>query len=132
MRAFLMGIVCVCLLFTGCVTRVIENTRRPELEITDYGTILLNGKVVQRGKIAKAMRSAGFERGQEVNILISNHPDRDLMASVAGEVVQGGYRRTVFVTKKQAFSEVPVDGKRQGPPVILQQQNAPKRVIRRH
>jgi hypothetical protein len=102
MKRLLILLFC-CALAGGCVThRVISNTRKPEIVIDDYGRISLSGKTVERGKIAKAVRSAGFTQDQEINILIPDRPDRGLMASVAGELVKGGYKRTVFVKNRRA------------------------------
>ncbi|MBQ9431575.1 MAG: hypothetical protein IJU44_08480 [Kiritimatiellae bacterium] len=98
------------LMFTaGCVAdRVIENTRVPELEISEFGTITLNGETVALENLAKAMRKAGFEKSQEVNVLIPDRPDRNLMKRVSSElIVKAGYTRTVFVKKRRALSNVP-------------------------
>ncbi|MBP5320042.1 MAG: hypothetical protein J6334_03565 [Kiritimatiellae bacterium] len=92
----------------GCVSdRVIEDTRKPELEITPYGVVLVNGVKTERGRIVKAMRRAGFAYDQEVNIHIPDRPDRELMKSLTGELVQGGYKRHVFVKSKRATSALP-------------------------
>lgn len=94
------------LLGAGCVTgRLIEDTRVPELAIDASGRISLNGKAVERGRLVEAMRDAGFTRRQEINILIPENPDKALMASVTGELVRGGFSRTIFVKKRQAFSK---------------------------
>lgn len=106
------GVVCVlaCLLglLTGCVShRVIEDTRKPELEITEFGVVLVNGERVERGRLVKAMKRAGFTYDQEVNILVPDRPDRQLMKSVTGELVRGGYKRHVFVKNRRAMSDLP-------------------------
>ena len=93
---------------SGCTSsRVIENTSVPEITIDEAGTITFGGKRLEQGKIAKAVRDAGFERTQEVNILVPDKPDRTLMQAVSAEMIRNGYTRTIFVKNKKAFSVVP-------------------------
>lgn len=102
MKRLLMLLFC-CALAGGCVSRrVISDTRRPEIVIDDYGRVSLAGKPIERGRVVKAVRAAGFTEDQEINILIPDHPDRGVMASLAGELVRGGYKRTVFVKNRRA------------------------------
>jgi hypothetical protein len=95
-------------LTVGCTTsRVIENTRVPEIVIDEYGGISVNGKPTRLGRVTSSVKAAGFTRDQEVNILIPENPDRKLMRAVSGELVAGGYTRTVFVTNRKASAVIP-------------------------
>ncbi|MBO7654336.1 MAG: hypothetical protein J6U40_05390 [Kiritimatiellae bacterium] len=108
MRGVGCGLVFLMGLAMGCVShRVIEDTRKPELEITEFGILLVNGERVERGRLVKAMKRAGFTYDQEVNILVPDRPDRQLMKSVTGELVRGGYKRHVFVKNRRAMSDLP-------------------------
>lgn len=92
----------------GCTTsRVIENTRVPEITLDEAGAITFNGKRLEPGKVAAAVRAAGFKREQEVNILIPDNPDRTLMRALSVELVQSGYTRTIFVKNRKTSSTVP-------------------------
>lgn len=105
-----MSIILVCglLVFAGCVShRVIENTRTPEIELTEFGKILVNGQPVEIQDLLSATQEAGFEKEQEVNVLLPENPDRRLMQRVTGILVHGGFHRTIFVSKKKALSDVP-------------------------
>lgn len=94
-------------LAAGCTSsRVIENTRVPEITISDTGAITFNNRPLKRGRIAQAVKDAGFERTQEVNILIPDNPDRALMRAVTAELVSGGYTRTIFVKNRKTTSFV--------------------------
>jgi len=94
--------------WNGCTTsRVIENTRVPEITLDEFGVITFNNKRLEPGKIAEAVRAAGFKREQEVNILIPDNPDRAIMLSVSSELLQSGYTRTIFVKNRKASSTVP-------------------------
>jgi len=88
-------------------SRVIENTRVPEIVIDESGIITFNSKRLELGKIASAVKSAGFEHAQEINILIPDKADRSLMRAVSGELVRNGYTRTVFVKNRKATAVVP-------------------------
>ena len=89
--------------WTGCLSsRVIENTRVPEITIDEVGIVTFNGEQLRPGKIASAIKSAGFRNTQEVNILIPDNPDRAVMQSVSADLVRGGYTRTVFVKNRKA------------------------------
>ncbi len=90
---------------TACTTsRVIENTRVPEVEIDTSGTIWMNNRRVELGKIGKTLRSTGFRREQEVNILIPEDPDRRLMQAVSADLVRSGFTRSAFIKAKSATS----------------------------
>ena len=92
----------------GCTTsRVIENTRVPEIVIDEHGKITFNNKPVEVRKLAAAIKAAGFEKTQEVNILIPEKADRALMRAVSSELVLKGYTRTIFVKNRKAYSAVP-------------------------
>ena len=94
--------------WTGCASsRVIENTRVPEIVITESGAITFNDERIEVAKIASAIKSAGFEHTQEVNILIPDKPDRSIMKAVSGELVRNGYTRTIFVKNRKASAVVP-------------------------
>lgn len=95
--------------WNGCVnSRVIENTRVPEIALDESGTVTFNGKRVEPGKLAAAVKAAGFERSQEVTILVPDNPDRKLMSALSAELVRGGYTRTIFVKHRKASAVVPV------------------------
>ncbi len=91
------------LLGAGCrSSRVIENTRVPELTVDDAGRVLFEGETLQLGEIGAAVRRAGFNRTQEVNILVPDNPDRKLMGAITGDLRKSGYSRTVFVKARKA------------------------------
>ena len=99
--------------WNGCTTsRVIENTRVPEIVIDAYGTITFNNERVEIKKIAAAVKAAGFEKTQEVNILIPDNPDRAIMRALSRELVLNGYTRTVFVKNRKATAVVPSPSKK--------------------
>ncbi|MEI7903531.1 MAG: hypothetical protein WCK89_25100 [bacterium] len=79
----------------------------PEIAIEENGTITFNNELVVPGKIAAAVKSAGFARTQEVNILIPDKPDHAMMRAVSAELVRNGYTRTVFVKNRKATAVVP-------------------------
>jgi hypothetical protein len=89
----------------GCTTsRVIENTRVPEITVDRAGIITFNGEQLQPSQIAAAVRRAGFTDAQEINILIPDKPDRALMQTITAELVRGGYTRTIFLKNRKATS----------------------------
>ena len=91
--------------WNGCTSsRVIENTRVPEITVGESGEVTFNGKRVPPGKLAAALRDDGITHEQEVNILIPDKPDRPLMQSISAELLRGGYTRTVFVKSRRAVS----------------------------
>jgi hypothetical protein len=97
---------CFCLQ-TGCLSkRVIEDTRKPEIEINAFGDIRFNGERVKLGKIASAMHAAGLHRDQEINIRVPDRVDETLRNAVCAELVRGGYTRTIFVKARKASSTV--------------------------
>lgn len=90
-------------LWSGCTTsRVIENTRVPEISVDEAGIITFNGEHLPPEKVASAIRRAGFVPSQEINILIPDNPDRKLMQTLSAELVRGGYTRTVFLKNRKA------------------------------
>jgi len=100
--------------WNGCTSsRVIENTRVPEIKVDESGAVTFNGKRVPPGKIAAALRDEGITHEQEVNILIPDKPNRPLMQSISAELLRGGYTRTVFVKNRRAVSTA---GKQPPPP----------------
>lgn len=94
-------------LAAGCTSsRVIENTRVPEIAISETGSITFNDTPVKLGEITRAIKSAGIKQSQEVNILIPDRPDRSLMKAITAELVRGGYTRTIFVKNRKTSSAV--------------------------
>ncbi|MDD3546393.1 MAG: hypothetical protein PHG96_13695 [Kiritimatiellae bacterium] len=94
-------------LLSGCLgSRVIEDTGTPEIEIDRFGSISVMGKRVERDRLSKAVRKAGFRQDQEINILIPSNVDRSLMASISGDLRRSGFTRIVFVSDKKAYSEL--------------------------
>ena len=88
---------------SGCAsTRVIENTRVPEVSMDDAGIISFGGEQLPPEKVVAAIRRAGFVHTQEINILIPDNPDRKLMQTLSAELVRGGYTRTVFLKSRKA------------------------------
>lgn len=93
--------------WTGCVSsRVLENTRVPELVVDDSGAVTFNGQTLAVGKIASAVRSAGITREQEVNILVPENFDRNARSAIYADMLKGGYTRTIFVTNRKATATV--------------------------
>jgi len=95
------------LALTGCLSsRVIENTRVPEIEIDVLGTITFNGDSVKLGEVATAVRAAGIRREQEINIRVPERVDPSLRNALCAELVRSGYTRTVFVKARKATAAV--------------------------
>jgi hypothetical protein len=91
----------------GCVnTRVIENTRTPEIVVDAFGAITFNDKRIELKKLARAVKAAGITRDQEVNILVPERFDPALRSQIYAEMLRGGYTRTIFVTSRKATSLV--------------------------
>lgn len=91
----------------GCVnTRVIENTRAPEIIVDDSGAITFNNQRVKLDKLAKTVKRAGIDRDQEVNILVPENFDRALRNRIYAAMIRSGYTRTVFVSNRKASAVV--------------------------
>jgi biopolymer transport protein ExbD len=93
---------------TACVSsRVVENTRVPEITVDAYGVITFDNEQVELKRLARKVRKAGIPREQEVNILVPENFDRSLRGKIYAELLRGGYTRTIFVTQRKASSFVP-------------------------
>ncbi len=104
--------VAVILLGSGCVSsRMVENTRVPEISVDSYGAITFGRERVELKRLAGKVRAAGLSREQEVNILVPENFDRSLRNQIYSEMIRKGYTRTVFVTQRKATSFV-TPGKR--------------------
>jgi predicted transcriptional regulator len=102
----LVVLACVCA-FTGCTSsRVIENTRVPEIEIDEFGAITFDGDPVKLGKVASAVRAAGIGREQEINIRVPEKFDATLRNEICAELVRRGYTRTIFIKARKATATV--------------------------
>lgn len=89
--------------WSGCTTTAsVDSAKTPEIVIDESGRVSLNDKQLKPGKIAAALKSAGYRKTQEINIQIPDQPDRTLMRSVSGELVRSGYTRMAFVKKRKA------------------------------
>lgn len=92
---------------SGCVSsRLIEDTRVPEITVDSFGAITFGNERVELAKLSKAVRSAGIKRDQEVNILIPENFDRMLRNRIYSEMLRGGYSRTIFITDRKATSAI--------------------------
>ena len=101
----LLALFFVLALWTGCVssTVVAGKSKAPAITIDESGAITFNDQHVQLGKLASALKSAGIEKSQVVNIQIPEHFDREVMRRISTElVVKNGYIHTFFVTKRKA------------------------------
>jgi biopolymer transport protein ExbD len=92
---------------TGCVTsRMIEDTRVPEITVDDFGAITFNNARVELDRLSRTVRAAGITREQEVNIRVPEKFDAALRKRIYAEMLRGGYTRTIFVTDRKASSFV--------------------------
>jgi biopolymer transport protein ExbD len=107
MPRFIAALLLAACALTGCLSeRVIENTRVPEIEIDASGAITFNGDPVKLGKVAAAIRSAGFRREQEINIRVPERVDPVIRNALCAELVRSGYTRTIFVKERKASATV--------------------------
>jgi len=110
MAVFIKKLMVVFIAATCCIScttsRVIEDTRKPEVVIDTYSKIWINDKPVVLGKIGRTLRSSGFRREQEVNVLVADPHDRRTMQAVTSDLVKSGFTRSVFITNKAATSSV--------------------------
>ena len=91
----------------GCVSsRMIEDTRVPEITVDGFGAITFSGKRVELSKLSRTVKAAGITREQEVNILVPENFDTVLRKQIYAEMLRGGYTRTIFVTDRKASSFV--------------------------
>ena len=107
MNRILFGILFTLMLCAGCVQhRLLENTRVPEIEISDAGNVVFQGKIVKPSEVAEALADAGIPKTQEINILITANSDRRLMTYLIVQLDQAGYKRTIFISRRRTYSEV--------------------------
>jgi hypothetical protein len=108
MRFFIVLVFLSVVIFgAGCTTsRVIEDTRTPEITINTFGDVMFHGKHIAPEKIASAVKSAGIPKTQKIRILVPSEPDRHLMGRVAGYLHVAGYS-TLFVTDRKVSIDIP-------------------------
>lgn len=95
------------LLCASCTTsRVVGDTRHPQVEIESSGIIWVGEKQVKVGKIGKALKKAGFSKGQSVKVLIVDSDDKHLMQAVSSDLVMSGFMRPIFITNKITQSTI--------------------------
>ena len=100
-------VICAALLGAGCATsRVVEDSRSPEIVIDQFGSITFHGKRVTADKIAPAVKSAGIPKTEKIKVLVPEQRDHALMRTVADNLRAAGYG-TVFVTNKKASIDIP-------------------------
>jgi len=91
----------------GCVSsRIIEDTRPPEITVDGFGAITFNGARVELDRLSRTVKAAGITRNQEVNIRVPDNFDTTLRQRIYAEMLRGGYTRTIFVTDRKASSFV--------------------------
>jgi len=101
------GLAAFLILGTACVSsRVVENTRVPEITVDAYGAITFGDERVELKNLARKVRKAGIPQEQEINILVPENFDRSLRGKIYAEMLRGGYTRTIFVTQRKASSFV--------------------------
>jgi biopolymer transport protein ExbD len=105
-RKILMLLIAVTCCMACTTSRVIEDTRVPEVVIDSYGKTWINDKPVAPGKIGRTLKSAGFRREQEVNVLVADPHDRRSMQTVTADLVKNGFTRSIFITNRTATSSV--------------------------
>ena len=102
------GLIAFLILGTACVSsRVVENTRVPEITVDAHGAITFGDERVELKRLVKEVRAAGITREQEINILVPENFDRSLRGKIYAEMLRGGYTRTIFVSQRKASSFVP-------------------------
>ena len=103
MRFFVLAVFfSVALLGAGCATsRVVEDTRHPEIVIDKFGVVTFQDKHVAPEKIASAVKSAGIPKGQKIRIFVPEARDHLLMRAIADNLMSAGYG-TLFITDKKA------------------------------
>ncbi len=86
---------------SSCTTsRVVGDNKTPEVEIESCGIIWVGERQVKVGKIGKALKRAGFRRGQAVKVLVTDKNDRHLMKAVSSDLVMSGFMRPIFITNR--------------------------------
>ncbi len=104
--------------------------RNPEIEITETGSVLFHNKVVPPGDLPDLLDDAGFEKDETINVLVpADSANSRAERIVMGVLYRAGYRRTVLIGKREAYSEVvgPENARKTAPDRNPQQQ---KRKIR--
>lgn len=95
------------MLCAGCVQhRMLENTRVPEIELTDAGAVVFRGKIIKPQDVSDVLEDAGIPKRQEINILVSGRTDRRLMTYIIVQLDRAGYKRTIFNSRRRTYSEV--------------------------
>jgi len=103
MRLFILMSVCFAVVLgTGCTTsRVVEDSRAPDIVIDRFGDVTFAGKRVEPDQIAKAVVDAKIPRTHQLRILVPEQRDHLLMRTITDNLRRAGYRM-VFVTDKTA------------------------------
>ena len=92
----------VVLFGAGCATsRVVEDSRSPEIVIDKFGGVTFYGKRISPDAVGKAAVSAKLPKTEKVRIAIPETPDQDVIGRVAGSLGVKGYM-PVFLTERKA------------------------------
>jgi len=84
----------------GCTTsRVVEDSRTPEIIIDKFGGVTFHGKHVAPDQVAAALASAKVPNTKKVRISVPEQRDHVLMRTVTNSLHRAGYR-PIFVTDK--------------------------------
>lgn len=104
-----LGGLLLCSLFTtACVSsRLISDTRVPEVIVDNFGGITFAGQTVELARLGRTIRAAGIKKDQEVNILAPKNLDPTLRGQIYGSMLRSGYTRTIFITERKASAYVP-------------------------
>lgn len=103
-------------LLSGCTTsKVLTDSRQPEIRITSAGEILFEEQPITKDQVPLVFKERGIQRTQTILMRVpSEQTQRDhlLMRSITEALRRAGYSRIVFTTDKKATANLKEGAKR--------------------
>lgn len=98
------------MLGAGCMTsKLVADSREPEIQVTTAGEILFEETTIAQERIPSIFKERGIKRDQTILILVPSDPSErntQLMKSIVATLKRAGYGRTVFTTHRKAVSNL--------------------------
>ncbi len=103
MRTSLVGLLILVFASTGgCVSTTPDRADGIHLTLTSVGTLMLDGKVVERSALPGALKSCGASPSTPIIVAIPANTSMKVVSALTSQLASAGYTRVAFTRPRHA------------------------------
>jgi len=91
---------------TGCVSTPGREVGECHLSLTSVGTVVMNGAVIRRGDLSRALKASGARHATPIVVSTEDTTPMSAISALTSQLATAGYRCVVFKRPRHVETQI--------------------------